>query len=838
MARKKPKPTFKSAVAPLPLDKLRRSCDPARFKFTSTADLKPPKGILGQARAIEAIELGTGIDHDGFNLFVVGAHGCGTQSAVIDLLETKAKREPAPCDWVYVNNFETPDKPSAICLPAGQAASFRDAMAAMVEDLRAAAKAMFEADEYQNRRRAIETELKQTQETAFADVQNKAQELGTAVLHTPQGFAVAPTRAGEVLKPDQFKVLPQSEREQIEQAIQTIQHELEVMLQSIPKLMTQARRAIQKLDLEFANAAISHAINDVETTFGGVAGMRAYLDAVTQDLAENIYVFLATPEMQGEAEPALAGPSGPQGDDPRLRRYMVNVIVSADGVRNGQGAPIVTDERPSLANLVGRVEHMSQMGALITDFMLIKPGSLHRANGGYLLVDARKLLVQPYAWDALKRSLKNDRITIESASDYAGMFSTVTLEPEPIPLNVKVVLFGDHMLYYQLSSLDPEFAEFFKVEAEFDDVLKWAKPAEVKYAAWIGALARCNGTRALDPSGVAAVIEHSARMTDDTERLSLRSERIADLLLEADYWAGKSGDALIGASAIASAIEGKRRRSDRIRERQLEMIERDIVTIETSGTEVGQINGLSVLSLGDVRFGKPSRVTARIHMGSGKVVDIEREVALGGPLHSKGVLILSGFITSRYAAEVPLAFGASLVFEQSYGGVDGDSASSTELYALLSALSGVPIRQSLAVTGSVSQLGEVQAIGGANEKIEGFFDICKSRGLTGRQGVLIPHSNVQHLMLRKDVIDACDRGKFHIYPVQTIDQGIELLTGMPAGARGKDGAFPEGTLNHLVEQRLIGLAEARKKFAAKEDNEAGSNNGNNSQEQASSAPAN
>ena len=816
MASSKRKTKSHKAAVPLKPEQLRKTCDPGRFKFASTATLKPPKGILGQARAVEAIELGTEITHDGFNLFVIGAHGCGMQSAVLDLLEVKAGKQPAPCDWVYVNNFEASDNPTAMCLPAGQAIKFRDAMDAMVDDLRAAARATFEADEYQNRRRSIEAEVKQHQESAFAELQKKAAELGTAVLHTPSGFAVAPMREGEVLKPEQFNALDEAERKQIEQSIETVQHELELALQGMPKLMTEARRALRDLDRQYAATAIGHSIADVERTFGEIPGMRAYLDAVKEDLAKHIYLFLMTPEMQAQAgEQPVTGPFEPQVEDPRLRKYKVNVIVSADGARKGLGAPIEHEERPSLANLVGRVDHLSQMGALLTDFTLIKPGSLHRANGGYLLIDARKLLVQPFAWDALKRALKNDRITVESASDYAGAFSTVTLTPEPIPLNVKVVLFGDHMLYYLLSSQDPEFAEFFKVEAEFDDVLKSDRAAETQYAAWIGNLARCNEVRPLDPTGVAAVIEHSRRMAADTERLSLRSERLADLLREADYWAAKAGHELIGDDDITNAVEGKKRRSDRIRERQMESIERDIIMIDTSGAQVGQINGLSVLSMGDISFGKPSRVTARVHMGAGKVIDIEREVALGGSLHSKGVLILSGFITSHYAPDIPLAFGASLVFEQSYGGVDGDSASSTELYALLSALSGVPIRQSLAVTGSVNQLGEVQAIGGANEKIEGFFDICRSQGLTGEQGVLIPQSNVQHLMLRQDVVDACAEGRFHIYPIATIDQGIEVLTGTPAGRRAANGKFPEGTINRMVEDRLVSLAEARKRFGAK-----------------------
>jgi predicted ATP-dependent protease len=684
----------------------------------------------------------------------------------------------------------------------------------MTAQMRTLVPAIFESDEYQDRRRNIEEEFKQRQERAFQELQEKAKELGTAVMHTPSGFAVAPTHNGEVIKPDQFKVMGQADRERIEGNVGQIQRELQDVLQAMPKMIAELRDAIQELDREYAASAVDQSIAEVEKEFGDIAEVADYLKAVREDLAKNIYVFIGSPEQMAQqgAQPQTM-PAASQRDDPRLRRYMVNVMVPSTNRDRGKGAPILREENPSLGNLVGRVEHLSQMGALVTDFMLIKPGALHRANGGFLLVDARKLLLQPFAWEALKRSLKNSQIKIESASDYVGMFSTVTLEPEPIPLDIKVVLFGEHLLYYLLAANDPEFGEHFKIEAEFDDVLPRERNAETQYAAWLGDLARVNDVRALDPAGVAAVIDHSARMVSDTMRLSLKGERIADLLREADYWAGKDGSDLISGLHIHKSIEGKKRRSDRIRERQLEGIERDIIMLDTAGSQVGQINGLSVLQIGDYMFGKPSRVSASVRLGTGRVIDIEREVELGGPLHSKGVLILGGYIAARYAPGVPLAFGASLVFEQSYGGVDGDSASSTELYALLSALSEVPIRQSLAVTGSVNQHGEVQAIGGVNEKIEGFFDVCSARRLTGDQGVLVPAANVQHLMLKEEVVEACAAGKFHIYSVATIDQGIEILTGMPAGERGLDGNFPDGTVNRKVEDRLIALAEARRRFA-------------------------
>ncbi len=797
---------------PLGAEKLRRVCDPARFRFSSTASLRPPKSLLGQDRAIEAIELACDIEHDGFHLFVLGAPGCGMQDAVLRLLERKARELPAPCDWIYVFNFEAHDKPNAICLPPGRGNAFRDAMETMIEDLRSIARSLFESEEYQNRRRNLEEGFKQTQDSAFQNLQKKAESQGTTIVQTPAGFAVAPTKNGEVIKPEQFKALGKAEKEKIERTLTEIQRELQDVLQAVPKMMTEVRRAVRDLDREYAQIAIGQAIGDVTEAFGGTAEVATYLEAVREDLAKNIHAFLVTPEMmQQEGGP---GPmqGGAPGGEVQLRRYKVNVVVSSPKGTNGKGAPIVRDENPALGSVVGRIEHISQMGALVTDFTLIKPGSLHRANGGFLLVDARKVLMQPFAWEALKRALKNRHVKIETAAEFAGAFSTMSLDPEPIPLDIKVVLFGDHMLYYMLSTKEPEFAEYFKVEAEFNEVLTRNRSAEPQYAAWLAEVARCAGVRPLDPSGVGAVIDHSARMVSDSERLSLQSDVLSDLMREADHWARKDGAELIDSTHVATAIAGRRRRADRMRERQMEAIEREIVMVDTSGTTIGQINGLSVLQIADYSFGKPSRVTASVRMGTGQVVDIEREVELGGPLHSKGVLILSAYIAAHYTKDIPLAFAASLVFEQSYGGVDGDSASSTELYALLSALSGVPIKQSFAVTGSVNQHGQVQAIGGANQKIEGFFDLCASRGLTGKQGVMIPASNVQHLMLREDVVEACEAGRFAIYPVSTIDQGIELLTGVAAGERASDGGYPAGTINRLVEDRLIGLAEARRDF--------------------------
>jgi len=494
-----------------------------------------------------------------------------------------------------------------------------------------------------------------------------------------------------------------------------------------------------------------------------------------------------------------------------FRRYEVNVVV--DGSAHG-GAPVVSEESPTVPSLVGRVEQMAELGALTTDFTLIKPGALHRANGGYLLVDAVRLMQHPFAWDALKRALRARQIVIESPAQMMSMITTVSLEPEPIPLDLKVVLVGDRQLYYMLCRLDPDFEDLFKVAVDFNEVIDRTATNVRRFVRLLGAIARNHGMRALTADGAARMVEHAARMTGDQGKLTAQIGRITDLLQEADYRADKTGAKVIDASAVEGAIEAQIRRVDRVRERSQEPILDQTILIATAGAKVGQINGLAVLDLGNFAFGRPSRISARVRMGGGEVVDIERRVELGGPLHSKGVLILSAFLGARFAADHPLSLSASLVFEQSYGGVDGDSASSAELYVLLSALAELPINQGLAVTGSVNQHGEVQAIGGVNEKIEGFFDICAKRGLTGDQGVLIPKANVRHLMLRADVRQAVADGRFAVYAVRTIDDGIELLTGRPAGRRRAAGSWTPDSVNRRVQDRLYALARARRKFAA------------------------
>ena len=619
-------------------------------------------------------------------------------------------------------------------------------------------------------------------------------------------------REGQVLSSDEVQELSQEERKRLEAEVESLQGELQKVVRQVPSWQRETQEKLKELNREMANFAVSGLIGELREKYGDYPDIVAHLDSVQSDIVENARDFLQAGEQESNL-PAILRVSGQDSEpgSPLARRYRVNLLVDHS---ESEGAPVIYEDNPTYQNLMGRVEHRAQMGALLTDFNLIKPGALHKANGGYLILDARKVLLQPYAWEALKRTMQSGEIRIESLGQMLSIVSTISLEPDPIPLDVKVALYGEPMLYYLLYQLDPDFVELFKVEADFSEQMDRQDRNQQLYAQMIATLARQEELLPLNRAAVARVIERSARLAGDAQKLSIRTRDVTDLLREADYWAREAGNDTVRAENVQEAIDAQIYRADRIRERMQEAILRDIVLIDTEGEKVGQVNGLSVIMLGNFAFGRPSRITARVRLGKGDVMDIEREVDLGGPLHSKGVLILSGFLGARYARERPLSLSASLVFEQSYGGVDGDSASSAELYALLSAIAELPIRQSLAVTGSVNQHGIVQAIGGVNEKIEGFYDVCQARGLSGEQGVLIPASNVQHLMLRKDVVEAVEAGQFHVYPVETVDQGIEILTGLPAGEPDEEGEYPEGSANYLVKERLSKLAEKRQEFGS------------------------
>jgi lon-related putative ATP-dependent protease len=789
-------------VEPLKPEALCGRCDPDQFSFSTTAELEDLGGVLGQARAVEALQFGIRIRRPGYNLFVLGAPGTGKHRVVRQFLDEQAAAEPVPSDWCYVNNFSEAHKPRVLRLPAGSGVALRADMEQLMNDLRGAIPAVFESEEYRARRHELEEHIKEQHEAAFQTLHQQAEEHGVALIRTPSGMAFAPTRKGEVLSPEDYDKLPDDDKRRIEAVITTLEEQLAKIIHQVPQWRREGQQRIRELDREVTMSAVGHLIDELRRKYALLPDVIGYLDVIQQAVIDNADDFKRS-EDGGELN-VLGISLARGGAGSSLRRFQVNVLIDHSGSR---GAPVVYEDNPTFPALIGRIEHIAQMGALMTDFMLMKPGALHRANGGYLMLDARKVLLQPFAWEGLKRALSSRVLRTESLGQALSLVSTVSLEPEPIPLDVKVVLLGEPLLYYLLAEYDPEFSELFKVAVDFGNDMRRDPESNLLYARLIATLARREQLLVLDRAAVARVIDHAARVAEDSGKLSMQTREITDLLREADHWAREARRELVTVGDVQRAIDARIHRMDRIRERMQEAIERGTLLIDTSGSRVGQVNGLSVVGLGDFAFGHPSRITANIRIGKGEVIDIQREVELSGPIHSKGVLILTGFLGARYANDRPLALTASLVFEQTYGEVEGDSASCAELFALLSSLADTPVKQSLAVTGSVNQHGDVQAIGGVNEKIEGFFDVCRARGLNGEQGVLIPASNVRHLMLRHEVVEAVRDGKFHIYPVRTVDEGIELLTGLSAGERDADGLFPEGSINQRVEYRLISLAE-------------------------------
>ncbi|MGD8207819.1 MAG: ATP-binding protein [Thiohalocapsa sp.] len=783
--------------------RLFHACDPETLDFGSTEELEDLSEAIGQARALQALQFGVGMRHEGYNLFVLGSTGLGKHTFVLRELERRAAAAETPPDWCYVNNFEQPHRPQALRLPAGTGRRLKQDMDQLVEDLRNAIPAAFQSDDYRTRAQEINDALKERQEQAFSELDAKATAKGVTILRTPTGYTMAPVRDGELVGPEEFDKLPKDEQQKIEGEIEVLRQELREIIRRIPTWQRESRAQLKQLNQEVTRLTVDGQVDALEERYRELGEVLTYLHRVKQDVIENADAFRET------GEESAIGPIGTRTTS--FNRYRVNVLVDNAGAR---GAPVVYEDNPTYLNLIGRVEHQAQLGTLLTDFTLIKPGALHRANGGYLILDAREVLMHGFAWDGLKRALRSREIRIESLEQMLSLASTISLQPEPVPIDVKVVLSGERILYYLLRHYDPELGLLFKVAADFAEDLERSDESTRLYARLIATLQRHEDLRALERSGVARIIEHCARMADDAERLSLHMGGLTDLLRESDYWAGESGSELIRGEHVARAIDARRFRLDQLRERMQDSILRGIQLVDTEGRRIAQVNGLSVVDLGDHRFGRPSRITATARIGEGEVVDIEREVELGGSIHSKGVLILSSYLAHRYAQEQPLSLAASLVFEQSYGMVEGDSASVAELCALLSALGEIPLSQALAVTGSVNQHGEVQAIGGVNEKIEGFFDVCMARGLGDGQGVIIPASNVGHLMLRADVVEAAREGRFAVYPVCHVEQAMALLSGLPAGRRDADGRYPESSFNGRVQARLARWFELRKQYAA------------------------
>ncbi len=810
MDKTSPRPEL---VRPLKAGQLFTPCDPKEFAFRSTEELEPLTEMVGQDRAVSAVEFAVDMDLQGFNVFVLGSSGTGRHSFIRRYLSHRSSEGPAAADWVYINNFEEPRKPLVLELPQGRGRRLRADMERLVDEAYTAIPTAFESEGYQARRQAIQDEFGQEQARRFQEIQKRARERGIALIQRPSGIVFAPLRNDKTMSSQEFEQLPEEERKRFEEETQDLNQELQHILQAMPKLVRNAHEKIRDLDREIAMLAAGSLLDNLLEKYAEFPKVVAYLKQVQADMIENVGLFLASP---GKSTPVSPDQTSSRKNLPRPKeseaknRYSVNLLVDNAETR---GAPLVFEDHPTYPNLVGEIENLAQMGALVTDFTLIKSGALHRANGGFLVLDAHKVLTEPFAWQGLKIALKSRKIRIESLGQAFSLTSTATLEPEPVPLNVKVVMIGDRLVYYLLQALDPEFLELFKVPADFDDWIDRSKENNQLFAQLLGTLAQQENLKPLDPPAVARLIEEGARHADHAGKLSAQVRRSADIMREANHWATKNAKDVVGRDDIERTIEGRIYRVSRLRERLQEQILEDTILIATEGERVGQVNGLAVLQLGEYSFARPNRISARVSLGSGKVVDIEREAKLGGPLHSKGVLILSGYLSSHFVTDQPLSLSASLVLEQSYGGIEGDSASSAELYALLSALAQIPIKQNYAVTGSVNQHGEIQAIGGVNEKIEGFFEICQARGLNGDQGVLIPVSNVRHLMLRRSVIEAVEAGQFHIYPVQRIEEGMEILTGLAAGEPDASGDYPEGTIHDRVRRRLIELAEKRRQFA-------------------------
>ena len=790
----------------VPVEKLYRVCDPDQFDFQTTEDLPPLKEIIGQPRATQAIDFGVSISSPGFNIYVLGPTGTGRMTTVETFLKKKAAQEKVPNDWCYVYNFSEPHKPRAISLPAGMGSELRRDMDELIEDLRAEIPRAFESEEYVAEKERISQKFQQEKRAELERLDLRAKERGFALMKTPAGLIVAPLVEGEVISQEQYEKLPEEKKRELEKGRQELQEEIGEAMRRIRRLDKELKEAIREIERKVAATACGQHMDELKEKYHDFQEVVDYLNEVEKDIVENVESFKGE---GGEArEVEIMGLKIVFQESPFIR-YRVNVIVDNSETK---GAPVIIEGNPTYHNLVGRIEHRAQFGALVTNFTMIKAGALHRANGGYLVLEAKDVLMKPFAWEALKRCLKDGRIKTEEMGAEYRLISTVTLEPEPIPLDVKVVLIGSPLLYYLLCDLDEDFQNLFKVMADFAVQMDRDSENERQYALFIKSRCEEEGLKHFDRTAVAKVVEYSSRLAEDQEKLSTRFGTICDLIREANYWASRNGHQYVTAEDVRQAIEEKVYRSNRVEERIRELIEDGTILIDTEGEVVGQVNGISLVTLGDYTFGKPTRITARTFMGQKGVVNIEREVEMSGRIHSKGVMILAGYLGGKYAQDVPLTLSASIGFEQLYEEVEGDSAASSELYALLSSLSGYPLKQGIAVTGSVNQRGEVQAVGGVTQKIEGFFDVCKIKGLTGEQGVIIPAKNVKNLMLREDVVEAVREGKFHIYAVETVDEGIEILTGVEAGERREDGTYPEGTVNWAVQKRLLELAEKWREF--------------------------
>ncbi len=790
-------------------EELYKCCDINIFNFETTDDINTLKEIIGQEKAFRAIDFGLSLNSKGFNIFALGENGTGRMRTIKTLLLEKAAKEVTPNDWCYVYNFKNPDAPIAISLPPGIGKEFQKDMDILIKTIREEIVKVFESKEYDKQRNKIIEEFQQKQKALFTNLEEEAQSKGFAIRKAVSGLLIIPIKkTGEPLSEEEFAALDDATKKRIEEIGRSLQEKLDDVGRALREAEKILKEMLNRLEREIALEALGTRIDDLIKKYQDIEKISSYLTSVQDDILSHLDDF----KSQEEPPSPLPFMKMPK-PEVSFTKYSVNLIVDNS---ESNGAPVIFESNPTYLNLFGRVEHKVQFGMAVTDFSMIKAGSLHKANGGYIVIQGIELFKNLFSYDALKRAIKNREIKIEDVWEQYRLLSTVSMKPEPIPLNVKVILIGNPYMYYVLYNLDEEYRELFKVKADFDNRMDRNLDNINKYASFIATCQKEEGLKPLDRSGVAKVIEYSSRLSGHQDKLSTRFSDIADILMEANYWAIKDGANIISDKHVLTAIEEKIYRSNRIEERIREMILEDTLIVNTEGSKIGQVNGLAVLDMGDYSFGKPSRITARTYTGKAGVINIERETKMSGRIHEKAIMIISNYLGSKYAVNKPISLSASITFEQLYEMVEGDSATCAELYALLSSLAGVGLRQDISVTGSMDQNGDVQPIGGVNEKIEGFFDLCKVRGLNGH-GVIIPRRNIKHLMLKQEVVDAVRDGKFFIYPIDKMEEGLEILTGMPAGELKEDSTYPEGTINYLVMKRLQEISDALEKKKDKEE---------------------